>query len=135
MKSFEKLHLGPHETLQTYFNMLFESGIRQHVMVDLWQLQKNRKVFEQHQENEFIASEYLLRLDDVHGIFCTLLRALAMSFLVFTLKWICFKWDRIKGFVLRKMEKLVIILRRKLDRAPPGPAISSVDKSSAAVIQ
>lgn len=107
MKGFEKivLGLGTHETLQRYFDRLFETGIRQYLLNSL-QLQEKQKIFELRQKNEYLEKEeYLLTLADIYGIMFILLGGLTTSFLVFTLEQICFSWEKLKRLALKCCKK------------------------------
>lgn len=86
--TYESFFLGArspfYDKIQNYFNLFFESGIRQHIK-DLLQL-KNENFLES--QANFISSEkYLLNFDDLFGVFLVLTFGHLISLTVFIVEF------------------------------------------------
>lgn len=102
MKTFEEIviRLGTHKTLQHFFDLIFETGIREHLSAVI-QRQTKKGFFELQQTIEFIVNEkYFLTLADIDGIVFVFLGGVAISSLVFILEWIRYEWDNLRSLTI-----------------------------------
>jgi hypothetical protein len=112
MPFYEKILLSQdsphHDKLQTMFDYVFESGIRQYFR-HLLQIESLAK--RQRDENFLKNEEFLLGFKDIHGVFIILTLGYAVSFAAVLCEIV---WKKAKGKCSRKQDEKLFVRRRRV---------------------